>query len=109
MRQHLVRFASKHNGCDPFAAMCDAITIRSHDLVAAVAMIARAIVTGECEMCDNSVSKQANGAESHPVTPKNEKQVAERRRRWMEDALEDDEVYEALALLHAQKNAKKDD
>lgn len=59
-------------------------------------------------MSDNSARKQANGVDSHPVTPENQKQAAERRRRWFEDALEDDEVYEALALLRAQKKAEND-
>ncbi len=60
-------------------------------------------------MPDNSARKQAKGAESHPVTPKNERQAPERRRRWIENALEDDEVYEALSLRHAQEKAKGDD
>jgi hypothetical protein len=42
---------------------------------------------------------------SLPVSPENEKQAAERRR--LKDALEDDEVYEALAALHAETQAKK--
>lgn len=61
-------------------------------------------------MPDNSARKQANGTDSHPVAPQNEKQASERRRRRrIEDTLEDDEVYEALSLLHAQKKAKSDD
>jgi isopentenyldiphosphate isomerase len=59
-------------------------------------------------MGDDSAGKQANSVDSHPVTPKSQEQVAERRRR-IEDALEDDEVREALSLLHAQKKAKNDD
>ena len=60
-------------------------------------------------MPDNSVCKQAKGADPHPVTPKSERQAPERRRRWIENALEDDEVYEALSSRHAQKKAKSDD
>lgn len=59
-------------------------------------------------MPDNSACKQAKGADPHPVTPKNEKQAPERR-RWIENALEDDEVHEALSLRHAQEKAKSDD
>jgi hypothetical protein len=72
-------------------------------------LLLRPIVPGENKMPDNSVCKQAKGAGSHPVAPKNEKQAPEQRRRWIENALEDDEVHEALSLRHAQKKAKSDE
>ena len=52
-------------------------------------------------MTKGSVDRQPNAIGSHPVSPENEKQAAERR--WLEDALEDDEVYEALASLRAAR------
>ena len=55
-------------------------------------------------MIKNS-AEQPYAIESHPVTPENERQAAERRR--FEVALEDDEVYEALMSLHADWLAKK--
>ena len=48
------------------------------------------------------LAKRPNTIGSHP--PENEKQAAERRR--LKDALEDDEVYEALAALDAETQAK---
>jgi hypothetical protein len=56
-------------------------------------------------MTKNSAERQPYAIESHPVTPENERQAGERRR--FEDALEDDEVYEALMSLHAEWQAKK--
>lgn len=50
------------------------------------------------QMTKNSAERQPNAIGSHPVSPENERQTAERRR--FEDALEDDEVYEALTSLH---------
>jgi len=50
------------------------------------------------------LAKRPDAIGSHPVSPKDEKQAAERR--WIKDALEDDEVYEALAALHAETQAK---
>ena len=55
-------------------------------------------------MTKGSVDRQPNANGSHPVSRENENQAAERR--WLEDALEDDEVYEALAALHAETQAK---
>ena len=49
-------------------------------------------------MVRGSPDRQPNAI---PVSPENEKQAAERR--WVEDALEDDEVYEALVSLLAEK------
>ena len=53
-------------------------------------------------MTKELAKRQPNAIGSHP--PENEKQAAERRR--LKDALEDDEVYEALAALHAETQAK---
>jgi hypothetical protein len=72
-------------------------------------LLPSSIVSGENEMPDNSVCKQPKGADAHPGTPKNEKQAPEQRRRWIENALEDDEVYEVLSLRHGKKKAKSDD
>jgi hypothetical protein len=55
-------------------------------------------------MTKGSVDRQPNAIGSHPVSPENQKQAAERR--WLEDALEDDEVYQALVSLHAEQQAK---
>lgn len=55
-------------------------------------------------MTKELAKRQPNAIGSHPVSPENEKQAAERRR--LKDALEDDEVYEALAALHAETQAK---
>jgi hypothetical protein len=52
-------------------------------------------------MTKGLVDRQSNANGSHPVSPENENQAAERR--WLEDALEDDEVYEALASLRAAR------
>jgi hypothetical protein len=54
-------------------------------------------------MTKGSVDRQPNAIGSHPVSPENEKHAAERR--WLEDALEDDEVCEAL-VSRAEKQAK---
>jgi hypothetical protein len=64
-------------------------------------MLAASISCGECKMT-KELAKRPNTIGSHP--PENEKQAAERR--WLKDALEDDEVYEALAALHAETQAK---
>ena len=53
-------------------------------------------------MAKDSAKKQPNAIEPHPVLPE---QVAERRR--FEDALEDDEVYEALTSLREETEAKQ--
>jgi hypothetical protein len=53
-------------------------------------------------MTKELAKRRPNAIDSHP--PENEKQAAERRR--LADALEDDEVYEALAALHAETQAK---
>jgi hypothetical protein len=53
-------------------------------------------------MINNSANRQV--IDPHPITPVNEKQGPERRR--LQDALEDDEVYEALTSLHAPKETK---
>ena len=58
-------------------------------------------------MTKNSAVRQPIAIGSHLVSPENEKQTAERRR--FEDALEDDEVYEALMSLHAERQANKSD
>jgi hypothetical protein len=55
-------------------------------------------------MTKGSEDRQPNAIGSHLVSPENEKQAAERRR--LEDALEDDDVYEALVSLRAEKQAK---
>ena len=59
-------------------------------------------------MRDDSAHKPAKSAEPHPVTPKNEQQGLKRKCR-IEDALEDDEVNENLALLRAKEKAKRND
>ena len=56
-------------------------------------------------MTKDSAKKQPNAIGSHPVLPENEKQEAARRR--LEDALEDDEVYETLTLLREETEAKQ--
>jgi hypothetical protein len=58
-------------------------------------------------MTKESAKSQPNAIGSHPVSPENEKQAAERRR--LEVLLEDDEVYEALMSLHAEMRAKNND
>ena len=55
-------------------------------------------------MTKESAERQPKAIGSHPASAENERQTAERRR--FEDALEDDEVYEALAALHAETQAK---
>jgi len=59
------------------------------------------INSGESKMVKGSADRQPNAI---PVSPEKEKQAAERR--WLEDALEDDEVYEALVSLRAERQAK---
>ena len=56
-------------------------------------------------MTKEVAKRQPDAIGSHPVSPENGKQAAERRR--LKDALEDDEVYEALAARHAETQAKK--
>jgi hypothetical protein len=58
---------------------------------------------GECKMIKNSADRPANAVD--PATPENKQQATERRR--LQDALEDDEVYEALKSLH--KGNRSDD
>ena len=58
-------------------------------------------------MLNNSARKPANSVDAHLVTPKSEKQEAERRST--QDALEDDEVQEALAILREQTKTKSND
>ena len=55
-------------------------------------------------MTRNAAERQPNAIESHPVSPANEAPANERRR--LDDALEDDEVYEALMSLHAETQPK---
>ena len=55
-------------------------------------------------MRDNSRDKQANGVRQSDVAPKQEEKPAERR--WLQNALEDDEVYECLRLVRAREKAK---
>lgn len=57
-------------------------------------------------MTKDTADRQANAIDPQPVTPESKKQAAERRRQ---DALEDDEVYEALKSLRAQKQTKSSD
>jgi hypothetical protein len=52
-----------------------------------------------------SKDKQTNEAKPRPLTPKNEKETAERR--WIQDALEDDEVNESLASLRAKTQKQR--
>jgi isopentenyldiphosphate isomerase len=52
-------------------------------------------------MTKGSVDRQPNAIGSHPISPENENQAAERR--WLEEGLEDDEVYEAMASLRAAR------
>ena len=54
-------------------------------------------------MTKDSADRRAKAIDPQPVTPEAKKQAAERRRQ---DALEDDEVYEALRSLHAQTETK---
>ena len=55
-------------------------------------------------MFDNSRSKQTNAVCQEALAPKEQEQAAERR--WFQDALEDDDVNEALASLRAQDKTK---
>lgn len=55
-------------------------------------------------MRDNSRDKQANAIRQSDVAPKQEEKPAERR--WLQNALEDDEVYECLRLVRAREKAK---
>ena len=55
-------------------------------------------------MSDNSPGKQANAVRQDPLKPKEQEKAAERRS--FQDALEDDDVHEALASLRAQDKAK---
>lgn len=52
-------------------------------------------------MSDNSRSKQATAVCQDALAPKEQEQAAERRR--FQDALEDDDVHEALTLLREDK------
>lgn len=55
-------------------------------------------------MFDKSSDKQANEVRQNALAPKEPEQAAERRR--LEDALEDDEVNEALKSLRARKEVR---
>jgi hypothetical protein len=55
-------------------------------------------------MFDNSRGKQTNVVRQDALAPKEQEQAAERR--WFQDALEDDDVNEALASLRAQDKTK---
>lgn len=55
-------------------------------------------------MCSNSPDKQTNAVHQHAVAPKQEEKPAERR--WLQNALEDDEVYECLRLVRAREKAR---
>ncbi len=55
-------------------------------------------------MFDGSSDKQDNAGRKNAVAPKEQELPAERR--WLQDALEDDEVYEALKSLRAGEKAK---
>ena len=66
-------------------------------------MLVNAISCEECKMT-KELGKRQLTIGLHPVSPENEEKAAERRR--LKDALEDDEVYEALAALHAETQAK---
>lgn len=57
-------------------------------------------------MSKDPADEKANAIDPQPVTPESKKQAAERRRQ---DTLEDDEVYEALRSLRAQKETKSGD
>lgn len=57
-------------------------------------------------MFDNSPDEQANAAHQNVVAPKEQEHTADRR--WLQDALEDCEVREALKLLRAREKAKID-
>jgi hypothetical protein len=52
-------------------------------------------------MCDNSRGKQTTPVCQDALAPKEQEQAAERRR--FQDALEDDDVHEALTLLREDK------
>lgn len=52
-------------------------------------------------MSDNSRSKQTNTVCQDALAPKQQERAAERRR--FQDALEDDDVHEALTLLREDK------
>jgi hypothetical protein len=55
-------------------------------------------------MAKDSTGKHRNLASSHPATPEDETQAAEQRR--LQDASEDDEVYEALKSFRARRTSK---
>ncbi len=55
-------------------------------------------------MFDNSPDKQANAVHQNEPAPKQQEPSAERR--WLQDALEDDEVCETLKELRAREKAK---
>lgn len=55
-------------------------------------------------MRDNSRDKQTDAVRQSAVAPKQEEKPAERR--WLQNALEDDEVYECLRLVRAREKAK---
>lgn len=55
-------------------------------------------------MRDNSRDKQTDAVRQSDVAPKQEEKPAERR--WLQNALEDDEVYECLRLVRAREKAK---
>ncbi len=55
-------------------------------------------------MRDNSRDKQTDAVRQSDVAPKQEEKPAERR--WLQNALEDDEVYECLRFVRAREKAK---
>jgi len=56
------------------------------------------------QMVMNSADRRAKIVDPHPVTPVNERQAA--KRRWLQDALEDDGVYESLMSVRALRKAE---
>ena len=58
---------------------------------------------GECKMTKNSARQQTNAVDPQPARPEKEKEVTEQR--GLQDAFEDDEVYEALKSLRKRKSA----
>jgi hypothetical protein len=58
-------------------------------------------------MVTNSADKRAKMVDPPPVTPVNQKQAAERHR--LQDALEDDEVYESLMSVRAPRKREIND
>ena len=59
-------------------------------------------------MTKESAAKQPDAVVPHAAVPEEDKKRAAERRR-LQEALEDDEVDEALRSLHAQKQTKSND